>query len=251
MAHEPTDETPARPPSRSLQPWERSLAGLLGTAAAGAGTVAVFVTENQVGTASLFVLAIALLLMGVQGTPITRFGLGEKGSVEYADAVAQDLVQASQEAPTPDVAQAYLDAAVRVSPAVALSATTKAVAYETLVMRALEDVAGPTEVQRLSRDDGVDFVVRTSATGRVSVIVKYFEHSAGAAQASQLRRVVERRTATPLLIVANSIPSRVRDEVQNFNQEPDHAPVVAVQWNGPSDNPSLQSALQRLRSAGQ
>ncbi|MFF0818378.1 hypothetical protein ACFYVR_25010 [Rhodococcus sp. NPDC003318] len=66
-----------------MSPWERWTAGAIGLAATGAGTTAVFVSDNQAGTAALFVVAVAFLLIGVQGTPLTRFASGDH-SADFA-----------------------------------------------------------------------------------------------------------------------------------------------------------------------
>ncbi|MFD3427250.1 hypothetical protein [Nocardia fluminea] len=246
MTDEASEATPPRAPSRRLHPWERALAGLLGAAGAGAGTAAVFITDNQAGTAGLLVLAIALLLMAIQGTPITRFGFGEN-AIEYALAErGQELIQQSQEAKTPDAADAYLDAAFRVSPMSALTPESRAATYETLLMRSLQDLAGEINVKRLAPDGGADFVVRTRADERIEVVAKYLGQGVGGEK--QLRRLldrsIDRAGSIPRLVVVNA-PVGMEDRVRHVGS----ASVRVVPWNGPQDNPTLQSALEAMSSA--
>ena len=58
---------------------ERWLAGLIGLAGVSVGGVGIFLSDNQAGTTAILLLGAVFLLMGVQGTAITKAG---KDSVE-------------------------------------------------------------------------------------------------------------------------------------------------------------------------
>jgi hypothetical protein len=61
-------------PPEPLVKWERICALIVGAVCGGAGGYVVFEKSNQAGTAILLILAAIFLLIGVQGTPLIRFG---------------------------------------------------------------------------------------------------------------------------------------------------------------------------------
>lgn len=61
---------PAR--SRALSGTERLFAGAAGLTFSVLGSVAVFATTKEIGTAAMLLLAAAFLLIAIQGTPVTR-----------------------------------------------------------------------------------------------------------------------------------------------------------------------------------
>src|SRR6266702_5760117 len=83
-----------------LVKWERICALAIGAICGGAGGYAVFEKSNQAGTAMLLILAAIFLLIGVQGTPLIRFG-SSSGSVELERRrrrkVQEALEQANEE----------------------------------------------------------------------------------------------------------------------------------------------------------
>src|SRR5690349_5840152 len=87
-------------PLEPLVKWERICALAIGVICGGAGGYAVFERSNQAGTAMLLILAAIFLLIGVQGTPLIRFG-SNSGSVELErrrrKKVQLALEQASEE----------------------------------------------------------------------------------------------------------------------------------------------------------
>jgi hypothetical protein len=57
---------------------ERTVAALLGTAALGGGAIAVFVSENELGTAALLIAGLVFLIMAVAATVPTRLRWGQQ-----------------------------------------------------------------------------------------------------------------------------------------------------------------------------
>jgi hypothetical protein len=94
------DDIDARSPfTGRLVPWQRWLLALGAVLFAGLGVSAIFLTDNEAGTAVALLLSGVLLIVAVQGTGIHKISAGDK-SVELASirrsmadrvrAVAQD-----------------------------------------------------------------------------------------------------------------------------------------------------------------
>src|SRR4051812_18002065 len=75
----PKDEAKVAPPDpedehEPMEFWERFGSVAIGVVLLEAGLFAVFISDNQAGTAVLLVAAAAFLLIGIQGTPLLKFG---------------------------------------------------------------------------------------------------------------------------------------------------------------------------------
>jgi hypothetical protein len=75
----------------SLRTWQRWVGGLLGLAAAAAGAVSVFTSDNQLGSAFLLGVGLILLLVGVVGIvpALVRFGDNEVAWQQAAEALRE------------------------------------------------------------------------------------------------------------------------------------------------------------------
>jgi hypothetical protein len=107
--------------SRAAEPGRASGRLLLGAVAPGAGGVATFVSDNQAGTGVLLLVALTLLLIGVQGTPLIRFG-AESASLELdrRRRVRQVIEDISTD-DSPDAVRGALEAAAAFEPSLARS----------------------------------------------------------------------------------------------------------------------------------
>jgi hypothetical protein len=61
-----------QPDAAPLSRWERLAASLSGIALSGAGATAVFITGNQAGSVALLLVGVVLLIMAINGSPLTR-----------------------------------------------------------------------------------------------------------------------------------------------------------------------------------
>src|SRR5580700_972047 len=84
-------------PPEPLVKWERICALIVGAVCGGAGGYVVFEKSNQAGTAILLILAAIFLLIGVQGTPLIRFG-SNSGSVELERRRRRKIEEAIEQA---------------------------------------------------------------------------------------------------------------------------------------------------------
>ncbi|WP_067535812.1 hypothetical protein [Nocardia crassostreae] len=101
----------AEPPWAPLTHRERAVALTLGMASGTTGVVAVFVSGNQAGTAALFLISIVLLLMGIQGTPLTRVGSGVHSAEFARRRWARALLEVADREEDPKVAAGVVRAA--------------------------------------------------------------------------------------------------------------------------------------------
>ncbi|GAB4588081.1 hypothetical protein [Nocardia sp. IFM 10818] len=100
-------ELPVAPLTRR----ERIVALMLGTTSGTTGIVAVFVSGNQAGTAALFLISTVLLLMGIQGTPLTRVGSGVHSAEFARRRWARALLEVADREQDPKVAAGVVRAA--------------------------------------------------------------------------------------------------------------------------------------------
>ncbi|MEU8663569.1 hypothetical protein, partial [Actinoplanes philippinensis] len=106
-------------PGDPLPSWARTVAFILGLGGLGAGGYGVFVSDNQAGTALLLIVGAVLALLGIQGTPIRRFGSGDH-SFELRDIArkaARESAEASSEGLT-ERASALAEVARSIDPGV-------------------------------------------------------------------------------------------------------------------------------------
>ncbi|WP_344085759.1 hypothetical protein [Luedemannella helvata] len=226
--------------------WARSLAALIGLAAGSFGTFAIFRSDNQAGTAALLVLAAAFMLMGLQGTPLLRFGSGD-ASVQLA-AIRRRAVQVAETAAqkeSPEVAAAVADAVESITPGV----LHPAIRYEKQLIAAIAQIDPTLEVVMPPHDKGIDLVVRDRHNRAAVIEVRYLtrqrleRHAIVAAE--------ERLRGTPFegrLIFVTSAPPDSQAERYLSERQGDDPITQLVVWNGPDDNGRLARALaQQLR----
>lgn len=233
-----------------LNKGERAAALGFGTVFGGAGVAAVFLSENQAGTAALFLLAAALLLIGIQGTPLTRFGSGDN-SAEFARRAARDLLQNAGQQEDPRIAEGVVRAAEIVLEPTAgrpVHSGTSPMEYEYEVLAALHRVIDAGQVKTIRSGHSVDFVIDVPS-GIVGVEVKY------SVQHANIRGVVAQVASLSqgdlpfekaLIVVGNTLPTalaRFRSELAELSH-PEKCEVVY--WQGEQDDDSLRDALTRL-----
>jgi len=234
-----------------LRWYERVIAVALGLGAGGAGGVAVFVTSNQAGAASLVIVGATLLLIGIQGTRLLKFG-GGGTTIEMARAqLAVRLLDRARTEEDAEVAEGIAQAAEMVSPVVPAGGVHVS-RYEDELARALEAVGVTVHrEQTLGVGRPVDFVVETS--GGSHAVVETKPRRYGTLTMRDVSDVIEQLGAlgrgnigdAGLLVVTNAPLS---GEVQEFNAErtPSQRPVEVISWNDDRDNAHLGRALARV-----
>lgn len=79
----PDDVDTSPLPTGRLAPWQRWLLALGGVLFAGLGVTAMFLTDNEAGTAVAVLLSGVLLVVAVQGTGVQKITVGDR-SVQLA-----------------------------------------------------------------------------------------------------------------------------------------------------------------------
>ncbi|MFD3746393.1 hypothetical protein [Nocardia sp. NPDC058633] len=237
----------------SLGPGERWLAGILGTAFGAAGGAAVFLSDNQAGSAALLILATVLLLLGVQGTALTRFGSGEH-SFEMAEKrrqLGKALRQEAEVSEDPNEAVVYARAAEIVAPSPAGVRMVEGLEYEASFLRALDRLAIPYYLPSQSDSPSTDVVVV------VDGIDVYVELKARAKplSAADVRRESVRLMkmaawdgqSRQSLLVVNHVDSPLTvSKAREMMHLRDSGTFDIVVWNGPDDDDAVRTALLRM-----
>lgn len=239
-------------PWEPLSGIERASAGVVGAAAGGAGAVALFVTDNQAGTAAMLVVAVAFLLIAIQGTPLTRFGSGEHAIELERRRVGKELVDQAEAEPDLEAKEALITAAGTVDPSGRWIDHLEPIRYEGLVYDALCRVLGQNgaaDIVRAGQGSGVDYSVRFPPNARVAVEAKFSRRSLSRDRIAAAQNYAL-TTGTPVLIVTNAplSPAVYDMNMRASTRQSDgtYPPVEVVTWNGVADDDVLHRALLRL-----
>ncbi|NED70854.1 hypothetical protein G3I51_00465 [Streptomyces sp. SID9944] len=240
-----------QPEAAPLSRWERLAASLSGIALSGAGAVAVFTTSNQAGSVALLLVGVVLLVMAINGSPLTR---ARYQDYELFMARRRREVVATITQESPEEARQALQVLSSVDPGASrdpLVARVSAQVLEREVFNRLASLYPSTWVARGPADNiGVDGVVPTER-GAVGVEVK-----AGTSQltGSQLRIMAmsaahARSEAAPdgvgaLLVVTNKpLPPNLSRRLRDLRSI---LPIAVVRWVDEQDDQALQTQIERL-----
>jgi hypothetical protein len=228
--------------SDPLVKWERICALAIGVICGGAGGYAAFERSNQAGTAMLLILAAIFLLIGVQGTPLIRFG-SSSGSVELERRrrrKVQDALEQANEENNIEKIQGIVEGVKLVAPDLVPSSYNDYKAYEDNVTRALSwmgyEVSQEVPVRQLRVD------LKITKDGQT--IYAELKNYRGPVPAQAVHQVIGMATvlSAPVLLVASSqLANSARALIG-------HNGVDFAQWRDEQDNRELRAALERLFS---
>lgn len=227
-------------PPEPLVKWERICALTIGAICGGAGGYAVFERSNQAGTAMLLILAAIFLLIGVQGTPLIRFG-SNSGTVELERRrrrkVQQALEQANEEN-NAEKAEGIVQGVKLVAPDLVPKSFESYRQYEDDVADALSKmgykVAREPSLEGRRPDLAINKNDRT-----VYAELKYYTRSIQSDVVHQIIGMATILSAPVLLIASTQLTNSARVLIPHNN-------VDFVQWRDETDNPELRTALERL-----
>jgi hypothetical protein len=234
-------------PAEPLRIWERTVALSVGTVFSALAIVALFKTENEVGTAAMLLVSAAFLLIGIQGTALTRFAGGSatvelerRRRTEMAVQRAEELAETE-----PEVARGILEGAALIEPRVGPAAGAfHAMSYENAVRRALER-ARPDHATVGGADPPADLVLRA---GTGSVLVSVIYRRSRSLQMTDLAPLVATRkleeAAGGLVVTNQSTTSSVAEYISTARKH--GLKIEVVTWTGPEDDGALAQALDRL-----
>lgn len=226
--------------------WQRLLAALVGVVSGLTGAYAVFVSANQAGTAILLLASVAFLLIGIQGTPLSRFGSGEHQIVwkKFRRKIEEQAVQA-HEAGQSELARVLTDYARDPSGYSPHNARIlRSIDYEKRVGEALKRVF-PNGAVVSSADvrSPFDFAVHCKEGNDVGIIVKHLK------EPNSLRDFARRFVGylpgagfSKVVVITNlSVPQRV---VESFrNEKPSTVDLDIVTWNSEIDDGMVLNAV--------
>jgi hypothetical protein len=248
---EPSDDTESDDhPIVPLNKTERGLAFFFGSATLMAGTAATFAKGNDVGTGALLVGGVALVIMGIQGTPLIKIG-GDKAAfeLERRRMVAKREVERAAREESLEVASQVIEAVAKVEPRVQAYArqATSGLAFEDAIREVL--LQSDLDVVDHTRSDiGWDFSIRKVPGRTVRVTVKW------TSQPFCSRSVVERAFAARL-----NAPDGNKDPWVLVVNAPLNKAALAwgaslgnchlVEWRGEADNDKLLGVIRAALSS--
>ncbi len=241
---------PSEGDGEPLSRWGRLAAGVAGLALSGAGTAAVFVTQNQAGSVVLVLGGIVFLLMLISGNPLLSLGHGDTQML-FATR-RRRVIQEAEEAP-PREARSALEALSTIDPRVSRDAAfiqTSARVYERLVYSELIRLFPDISVREEKLDaSGFDLIVATSDRRMVSVELR---ESTSPVSAQTIRQLLGLAavSVTGALLVSNQRLTRAADELLRRAQE-GGSNAFFVQWRDENDSDALKDAvIVALREVG-
>lgn len=234
------NSTGGNEPSEPLVKWERICALVIGAICGGAGGYAVFEKTNQAGTAMLLILAAIFLLIGVQGTPLIRFG-SSSGSVELERRrrrkVQQALEQAKEEDNT-EKADGIVEGVKLIAPDLVPRSYDIYRHYEDNIEAVLSkmgyNVARQVPVNQYMADLAI------TKNGRIIYAeLKYYHRPIPTSVVHQVIGLATVLSAPVVLIANTQLTNSARAYIG-----PDD--VDFVQWRDEADNPELRTTLERM-----
>jgi hypothetical protein len=227
-----------------MRPWERLVVVLLGVTAGGIGCYAVFNSSNQAGTAVLLVIGAAFVLIGIQGTPLIRFGTGANNvELERRRRRVEREAQQAREEGDPDLARDIVETASILDPGIVPAPEVLGAIYKDQVRHALLR-AGARVRDRSHIGTGVDMIAETSK-GAVAVVVRYRRRSPLTLQYVNQAISNWKPEGTAGLLVITNAP--LSGAVRELNATVEHRPAVEIiTWNDEQDDGILIQALERL-----
>ena len=259
------DSSAADPHVRGLSRGERWAATAAGIVGVGTGGLGIFLSDNQAGTTAILLLGAVFLLMGVQGTAITKASK-ESVELERRRAGLKVLEKAAEriEAEEPDEAKELAEAAQEVDPSLAHDpsfSTLTVEIYRQQVFNAFPDVRRAVESELL--DDGRRLGVEVNLTlhGRRKldimlvggggglesrVAIKIAKAGGRNLPAFSVRGALQifKDWRVPGLIISNQVPEGTLSNYKWGNTSDVRYDVV--QWRSRQDNDKLVDALVGL-----
>lgn len=231
---------------------ERWLAGLVGFMLQSAGTVTVFVTDNQAGSAALVLVGTLLMIIGLQGTPVLR---ASKEFIELQQRrKLSNQVEELRDEGDADAARLVAEKAADASPRLRRDPVVDALVaelYERSVSHAVYRAADGMAVQRLTvqtnfvDDNGREYDAVITANPespeqkRFVVEVKYARNLTKRTIDVWQQRF---REFDGVLVVAGS-------KIWGLGADDVHPNVRFVLWRSRSDDAAIAAALIDLISS--
>lgn len=237
-----------------LSSWSRIVAGLVGVILCGAGTAAVFVTENQAGCVALVLVGSVFALLAIAGNPLHSLGHGDT-QMRFAVQKRRDqALERISEAP-PAEAQRALDILQTVDPPAARESSFRYEsmrAYDGLIRQRLLHLFADSAIQSAQHDGhAVDFYMYRPADIVVGVDVRFRPSANHGSKNSITTRVIHEivgrsvGSVVPTLLVSNQ-PITSEAATALASARTSGANLAFAQWRDERDDEELKSKVEEL-----
>lgn len=244
-ADDPVEPSPVAP----IGVPTRLASAALGILLVGAGTIAVFVSDNSIGTGVLLAAGAFFLLIGVTGHAVASAKLGD-AEIRFRELAR--TVEATLESATDEVQAELAEALVESGP---LSGPLEQRARLILAERDMIDAIDRTLrddttledhswVYAGPRDLGADGYVTSPSGHNIAVVLKAAREPL---RADRVTEIVHRLSdaASPILLISSSgFTVRARANADRLNAEGTRLAIVS--WRSPEDDGELRRALRSL-----
>ncbi|WP_143458877.1 hypothetical protein [Leifsonia sp. ALI-44-B] len=238
--------------SAQLSITERVLAAVTAAILLSAGVIAVFLTENEIGVAALFLIGAALAMLALTGQTLRRIKIGENETEFYAKVGRNAVATAESETATPTERETAREIVERASDSAAdlpsrVVDITLARTYERTTFAALKRVSDDVTFSEMR---GLDAIVNK----KIGIDVKY--RSAGRppgrsalSKGGNYRPAIEAASNSgikALLILTNSTVDDDSPVVIDDTLSGQVITVRIMQWTADSPDLQLAEAIQEL-----
>jgi hypothetical protein len=236
-----------------LNRWERPAAGVAGSVLAGAGVVAVFVSKNQAGSATLLVIGGLFLLMALSGRTIESVRIGD-----WEFTMSELRRQAAEQARSgqTEQAQAMLNVLKKLNPTADRDPEVHAVEMSVFENRVLDAVeAARSEGEQVERHPnaglGEPLTVLVAQPGgvRIGVFAAYALDGSGHIDASASDSFVRRAQevdCAAYLFVNGTLHQEDLERLAEGIQRHGGRPVGVETWASTAQSAALRPAIDRL-----
>lgn len=236
-----------------LDKWERPAAGVAGSALAGAGVVAVFISQNQAGSATLVVIGGLFLLMALSGRTIESVRIGD-----WEFTMSELRRQAAEQARSglTEQAQATLNILKKINPASGRDPEVHAVeisVFENRVLDAVEAASGEGEHVERHPNGGLGeplaVLVAQPDGVRIGVFAAYALDESGhieAASSDSFVRRAREMDCAAYLFVNGTLHQEDLERLADGIQRDSGQPVDIETWASTEQSAPLRPAVDRL-----
>ncbi|GGQ26058.1 hypothetical protein GCM10010233_49040 [Streptomyces pseudogriseolus] len=232
--------------------WERLAASTLGLGLSSAGVAAVFMTSNQAGSVALLLVGVVLLIMGINGSPLTR---ARYQDYEFFMTRRRRRVVESIQDDSPAEARQALQVLATLDPGASRDPVVASISnhlFEREVVSRLQRSFPLTEVSEGTFDHGVDAVVPMNGC-RIGVEVMGGGRDRPLT-GSDLRRIVNRASGARIRLTGSTIdgllivtdrpfPASMSRRVRELSSV---MPTAVVRWVDEQDDHALETTLREL-----
>jgi hypothetical protein len=236
--------SPADLPHEPLGRWERLCALTIGVISGSAGAYTVFERSNQAGSVMLLVLAAVFLLIGIQGTPLIKFG-STTASLELerrreAKAEVQHAYEEATEENNSARAQGIVEGVSLIAPELVPANLFTYREYEDGIANVIRELGYEVEQPKpiFERVILADLAISKN-NYTVYAEMKMYSRPIPPTTASQIIGISATLKAPVVLIATTQLTNSARSIIENTN-------VAFVQWRSEKDNGALSATLSRL-----